>query len=188
MPREAAPKNGDHVEIVKTRIKRPCTTKMQRLVKRRREPHEIPSKPYAIYNYCRECRGWEGDGRGLSAEVLACPNAGCDFWSVRHKEALHDAIEKKVDPYPMSKPLYRHGSDYLGKNARGLRIRNFCADCQGVSPGESRDPIKNCTDVGCWNYCYRTGKPDAETYDPETLEDLQCPVEAECRGRGKDLD
>ena len=182
---KGAPNNGDQVEIVNTRIKRPCTTRVQRLVKRRRRPHEIPSKPYAIYNFCLECRGWEGDGRGLRAEVLACPNTGCILWPVRAPKCSHSAIESKLDPYPTSKPLYRHGSDYLGKNARGMRIRNFCADCQGVSPRESRDPIKNCTDVGCWLYCHRTGKPDTDTYEPETLGDLERRVEEECREKGE---
>jgi len=185
MFRRDAPKNGDPVEIVNTRIKRPCTTRVQRLMTRRRRPHEIPSKPYAIYNYCRECRGWEGDGRGLSAEVLACPNTGCILWSVRAPKCSHSAIEAEMDPYPTSIPLCIHGSDYSAKNARYKRIGDFCGECQCLKPGDSRDPIRKCSSPQCWVYPWRTGKLDTDTYEPETLEDLERRVEAESRERGK---
>jgi len=133
---------------------------MKQLVKRRRKLHEIPSKPYAGFNFCRECRGWEGDGRTLNAEVLACPNTGCILWPVRAPKCSYVAIESNLDPYPTSNPLYRNRSDYSAKNARNHRFGDLCAECQGVAPGESRDPIRKCCSPKCWLYPWRTGKLD----------------------------
>ena len=138
-------------------------TNANQLFKRRREPHEIPSKPYAGFNFCRECRGWEGDERGLNAEVLACPNTGCILWPIRAPKCSYVAIESELDPYPMSIPLYAHRSDYSAKNARHHRFGDLCADCQGVAPGESRDPIRKCCSPKCWIYPWRTGKLDEST-------------------------
>lgn len=159
---------------------------MKQLVKRRRELHEIPPKPYAIYNHCRECRGWEGDGRGLNAEVLACPNTGCILWPVRAPKCSYVAIASKLDPYPRSNPLCAHRSDYSAKNARYKRIGDFCAECQGLMPGESQDPIRKCSSPLCWLYPWRTGKLDIDTYEPETLKDLELRVEAESNESKRD--
>jgi len=125
-------------------------TNANQLFKRRRKLHEIPSKPYAGFNFCRECRGWEGDGRTLNAEVLACPNTGCILWPIRAPKCSYVAIESKLDPYPMSIPLYARRSDYSAKNARHHRFDDFCAECRGVAPGQSRDPIRECCSPKCW--------------------------------------
>jgi len=136
---------------------------MKRLVKRQREPDEIPSKPYAAFNFCRECRGWEGDGRSLNAEVLACPNTGCILWPVRAPKCSYVAIKSKLYPYPRSNPLCAHRSDYSGKNARYRRIPDFCAECLGLMPGESREPIRKCCSPQCWIYPWRNGQLDVST-------------------------
>ena len=155
MSRKGAPKNQD------------SRVNMKQLVKWRRKLYEIPSKPYAAFNFCRECRGWEGDGRGLNAEVLACPNTGCILWPIRAPKCSHVAIESNLDPYPMSIPLYAHRSDYSAKNARYKRFGDFCAECQGVAPGESRDPIRECCSRECWLYPWRTGKLDSSMDEDE---------------------
>ena len=121
------------------------------LQRRRRHPNEVPIRSFSIYNQCRECRGWEGDDRSLAAEVLACPNIGCILWPVRSTEAAG------ADSYPTSEPLYVEGSDYGAKKVRGERIRDFCADCQGVSLNESKLPIRECSDAGCWLWPWRQG-------------------------------
>lgn len=155
MSRRGAPKNGAN------------QINMKGLVTRRRELHEIPSKPYAIYNFCRECRGWEGNGRGLTAEVLACPNTGCILWPVRAPKCSYVAIGQKLDPYPPSDPLCAHRSDYGAKNARGRRIRDFCAECHCLRPGECRDPVRDCTDTGCHSFPWRLGKLDDGEPQPD---------------------
>jgi hypothetical protein len=198
MSRRGAPKNGDQVGIVNTRIKRPCTTKMQRLVKRRREPHEIPSRRFAIYNQCLECSGFDGD-HGLAAEVDACPGTDCPLWPVRCRNALNNPyIDHSNVPLPNLYPSYPNTSKRTesrqkpqNKNLRrqsfGRRrmITDFCAECQGLIPRQSRNPIRECLSPKCWLYPWRTGKLDVDTYEPETLEDLERRVEAECRERGK---
>jgi len=198
MPVKAAPKNGDQVEIINTRIKRPCTTKVQRLVKRRRRPHEISSRRIAIYNQCRECIGFDGD-HGLAAEVDACPGTDCPLWPVRCRKALKRAYIDHPDvslPNPL--PSYQNivkrtesrgkpPNKNLRRQSFGRRrmITDFCAECQGLMPKQSRSPIRECLSPKCWLYPWRTGKLDVDTYEPETLEDLECRVEEECREKGE---
>jgi len=140
---------------------------MKGLVTRRRCPHEIWSKPYAIYNQCRECRGWEGDDRSLAQEVLACPNTGCILWPVRAPKCSYVGIGQELDPYPTSDPLCVHRSDYGAKNARGARIRDFCADCHCLKPGKSRDSVRDCRSPGCHLFPWRLGKPDLGEDEPD---------------------
>ena len=199
MSRRGAPKNGDQVEIINTRIKRPCTTNVQRLVTRRREPHEIPSRTYAIYNQCRECRGWEGDGRSLAEEVAACPNDSCLLWPLRCRNASEKSLYRPSEKRGPNLPPDYSDSDLSTKKGvkpsynvilrqsfnRSRVIIDFCTMCQCLKPGESRDPIQRCSSPQCWIYPWRTGKLDTDTYEPETLEDLERRVEAESRERGK---
>jgi len=66
--------------------------------------------------------------------------------------------------------------------------QNFCRECMGWDAAESgslAQAIRECSAAECWLYPWRTGKLDVETYEPETLEDLECRVEAGCRERGK---
>jgi len=199
MPREAASKNDPDTQIVNTKTRPRCAINMRRLVKRRREPHEIPSRTYAIYNQCRECRGWEGDGRSLADEVAACPNTDCLLWPVRSRNASKspniDHQAENRPNLPANNPDIDFGTigrlerpiiDVLKQShGRSRIITDFCAGCQCLKPGESRDPIQRCSSPQCWVYPWRTGKLDVDTYEPETLEDLERRVEAESREKGK---
>jgi len=51
---------------------------MRRLVKRRREPNEVPTMKYAIQNFCRECLGWDpGESGSVAQAVRDCQVAEC---------------------------------------------------------------------------------------------------------------
>lgn len=125
----------------------PETSPVPRLSKtlhdRHREPGELPSKVAAIHRQCRHCRGWEGDGRGLAAEVDACPNATCSLWAFRSKAAAST----------------RCATGSTGPNRTGA-IRRFCRDCQSVPEGASLNPVRECASVGCWLYPWRNGALD----------------------------
>ena len=199
MPREAASKNDPDTQIVNTKTRPRCAINMRRLVKRRREPHEIPSRTYAIYNRCRECRGWEGDGRSLAEEVAACPNDSCLLWPLRCRNASEKSLYRPSEKRGPNLPPDYSDSDLSTKKGvkpsynvilrqsfnRCRLITDFCGECQCLKPGESRDPIQRCSSPQCWVYPWRTGKLDTDTYEPETLEDLEDRVEAESREKGK---
>ena len=178
MPVKGVSKNDPDEGIIKTKTKPRCAINMRRLVKRRRKPHEIPSRAYAIYNQCRECHGWEGeDGRSLAEEVLACPDTECRLWLVRCKDASKSPyIDSHEETLPTPLPN-SEGSDISTKNpsdprfkhpqrrrfSRSKMISGFCEECQGLTPGESRDPIRKCCSPPCWLYPWRTGKLDVST-------------------------
>jgi len=198
---KGAPKNDPDEPIIKTKTEPRCAINMRRLVKRRRKPDEIPSRTYAIYNHCRECRGWEGeDGRSLAEEVLACPNDQCEFWVVRCRNASEMSLyrpSEKTDPEVPANNSDPDISTIEGQNPsnsgilrgtfdRARIITDYCAWCQCLEPGESKDPIRKCSSRLCWSYPYRTGKLDVETYEPETLDELKLRVEAESKDRGKE--
>jgi len=189
MYREGAPKNQEN------RIN------MGRLVKRRREPDEIPSRTFAGYNHCRECRGWEGDDRSLAEEVEACPNHQCELWHVRCRNASEKSLNRPSVsggvPTPLASSEDSDISTIKGVKPcstgvlrqsfdRARMITNFCVWCQCLEPAESRNPIRRCCSPECWLYPWRTGKLDTETYEPETLRDLERRVDAECKERGKE--
>jgi hypothetical protein len=194
-------KNDPDEQIVRTKTEPRCAINMRRLVKRRRKPSEIPSRSYAIYNRCRECRGWEGDDRTLAEEVAACRNTRCRLWPVRCKNASEKSLyrpsvaggaptlpTKNPDPdistikgqTPSNSGILRRTFD------RARRIPDYCAWCQCLKPGESLDPIRRCCSPECWLYPWRTGKLDVETYEPETLDELKLRVEAESKERGEE--
>ncbi len=199
MPGEAVSKTDPDVQIVKTKTKPRCAVNMRKLVERNREPHEIPSRALAIYNQCRHCRGWEGDGRSLAAEVAACPNRTCELWEARCKNPSEKSLyrpsgkigpkvaTKNSDPgistekgvKPSSTAILRRSFD------RSRMITDFCASCHCLKPGESRNPIRRCSSPECWLYPYRTGKLDVETFEPETLDDLERRVDTESKERGE---
>jgi hypothetical protein len=57
----------------------------RRLVRRRRHPSEVPTLPYAVQNYCRECMGWDvGDSGSLPAAVFACTAPECWLYPWRN--------------------------------------------------------------------------------------------------------
>jgi len=56
-----------------------------KLERRRRLPHEIPNRRYAIMNFCRECHGWEPDMTGTLTEAIRnCPAPKCWLWPWRN--------------------------------------------------------------------------------------------------------
>jgi len=170
------------------------------LFKRPREPHEIPTRTFASYNHCRECRGWEGDDRSLAEEVEACPNHQCELWQVRCRTASKSAYIDHPNKRHPKVPPENSDSDISTTNGanpshtdvlrrtfdRSRIIPAYCAWCQCLKPSESKDPIRKCSSTGCWLYPYRTGKLDVDTYEPETLQDLERRVDAECKERGKE--
>ena len=107
---------------------------------RPRMPGEVSYRSTAIYNQCRHCRGWEGDGRSLAAEIEACPNRGCPLWDFRTQTAA--SLRR------------RGGSETPG---RGEAIRQFCDECQCIAPGARRSSVRDCVSTGCHLWPWRSG-------------------------------
>ena len=144
------------------------------LTRDRRVPGVIPHRSYSIYNFCRECRGWEGEGRSLSAEVDACPNDDCPLWAYRTQKASLKRYSDKfgskgtsTTSFPEASPGLAktganmasnvHPGEYTEAPIRTEAIKNMCRSCRCVSPGE-KNIISGCDDVGCHLYPWRTGK------------------------------
>lgn len=54
------------------------------LVRREREPGEMPTRGIAIQNFCRSCLGFEPDnGKTLRQSVLDCDTQSCWLWPYR---------------------------------------------------------------------------------------------------------
>ena len=200
MPVKGVFKIDPEEPTVKPITKPRCAINMRRLVKRRRKPHEIPSRPYAGYNRCRECRGWEGDDRSLAEEVEACPKEDCPLWEVRCRNASKSAyIDNRTkrppdvppensDPDISTKKGVKPSSNSVLRRTREWSkiIPEYCAWCQCLRPGESRDPIRKCSSPLCWLYPWRNGKLDKDTYEPETLEDLELRLAAGSKARERE--
>jgi len=131
MPRETASKNDPDTQIVNTKTRLRCAINMRRLVKRRREPHEIPSRTYAIFNQCRECRGWEGDGRSLAEEVAACPNDSCLLWPLRCRNA---SKSPNIDHQAENRPNLPANNPDIDFGTIG-RLERPIIDSAGSTPG-----------------------------------------------------
>jgi len=200
MPGKVVSKTDPDAQIVKTKTKPRCAVNMRQLVERHREPHEIPSRTLAIYNQCRHCRGWEPfDRRTLAEEVAACPNTDCELWEVRCRNPSEKSLyrpsgeigpevaTKNSDPDISTKIGVKPSSTVILRQSfdRSKMITDFCASCHCLSPGDSRNPIRRCSSPECWLYPWRTGKLDIETYEPETLEDLERRVDTESKERGE---
>ena len=181
MPVKGVSKIDPEEPTVKPKTKPSCAINMRRLVKRRRKPNEIQSRTYSGYNHCRECRGWEGDGRTLAEEVAACPNTNCPLWPVRCRNASESAYIDHHGQRCLEVPAENSDPDISTKKGQNLSntivlrqsfdrskmIPNFCAWCQCLKPDESRDPIRECCSPKCWLYPWRNGRLDEDNVEDE---------------------
>jgi hypothetical protein len=74
-----------------TRRLRSERVNMKSLVRRDREPGEVPTRTLAIQNFCRSCLGFEADdGKTLRQSVLDCESQTCWLWPYRASRAGGD--------------------------------------------------------------------------------------------------
>jgi hypothetical protein len=168
MHRRVAPKKEASDGNGKKKNSLGSQVKIRQLVDRPRKPDEVFTRAYAIYNQCRHCRGWEGDGRSLPAEVYACPNTDCPFHPVRCRRAVLEAQKcaqrgsDDLDPSGISEalPVHKNG----GKPGLRQAIQKYCSEwCQCLKPGESRGPVRSCTTLGCHVHPWRNGALTLDT-------------------------
>lgn len=134
----------------------------------------LSTRQFAVFNHCRACLGWEGDGRTLREEVNACPNAMCHLWPFRAKKASLDPISVVLD-----KPWQDHGGStkaaVLDQNrikvaqnnasrGRARAIFDFCGWCLCEKPRSrsKKAAIEACEARECHLWPWRGGKPHVE--------------------------
>ncbi len=64
---------------------------LRKVVNRRRQPGEIPTRRITTQNFCRECMGWDSDGFGsIAANVRNCPCKEC--WNYPYRNGSLDPL------------------------------------------------------------------------------------------------
>lgn len=153
--------------------KQPRPRQSRKLVRRFRKVGEVSTRAYAIYNQCRHCRGWEGNGRSLESDVYACTDTDCPLWPYRCPKAVSDA-HKSAHTTSQTKAIRGQGENLRtlpvqenrGKPGRKQSIQRFCAEsCHCLRKRESRNPVRECQSQHCHLHPWRNGKwtPDSDS-------------------------
>jgi len=133
----------------------------------RRIPGIYMHQAHAIYNFCRECRGWD---MNTTRQVDDCQVVQCPLYTYRTQkqasERHHMTFGSEPTLGPTSNPKchasYLHGRKLASiaiptdKYTRRVAIKTMCKSCMCVSPGE-KGVVQACTDKACHLYPYRTG-------------------------------